>query len=445
MFKKIQNIVLDKIKDFNDSYEFKPLLSEIEDSPTSPLGRFTFWTVTSLIIITILWLIIARIDVVVTARGVVIPDGEAKKIQAMEAGVIDNILIKEGDFVKKDQLLISINTTATKAQLDTINKNLEKNKIQAQRLKANGTGRQFDDPFENSEEAETQRMLYKESLISLNNGVNAKQQEINQINNMIISTKAQKDDYAFQLKLAIDKLERLKSVIDIIAYNEFQETQNQVNSLQQYVIKTEAEIRRLQAQKSQINNEIAQMRADFRSQNLNALASTQEKINELDANKKQIEFSDKNKQIVAPCDGYIDKLLIHTIGGVVQPAQELIALTPVEKPLIIKAQVINKDIGFIKAGMPVSIKVDTFDFQKYGILHGTVKSISQNSIQDEKLGLIYEVYITPNEDTLVVEGREQKIFPGMTLNAELEVNKRRIIEFFIYPLIKYLDEGISVR
>ena len=87
MFKKIQNIVLDKIKDFNDSYEFKPLLSEIEDSPTSPLGRFTFWTVTSLIIITILWLIIARIDVVVTARGVVIPDGEAKKIQAMEAGV----------------------------------------------------------------------------------------------------------------------------------------------------------------------------------------------------------------------------------------------------------------------------------------------------------------------------------------------------------------------
>ena len=445
MFKKIQNIVLDKIKDFNDSYEIKPLLSENEHRTTRPLRRITFWTVTSLIIITILWLIIARIDVVVTARGVVIPDGEAKKIQAMEAGVIDNILIKEGDFVKKDQLLISINTTATKAQLDTINKNLEKNKIQAQRLKANGTGRQFDDPFENSEEAETQRMLYKESLISLNNGVNAKQQEINQINNMIISTKAQKDDYAFQLKLAIDKLERLKSVIDIIAYNEFQETQNQVNSLQQYVIKTEAEIRRLQAQKSQINNEIAQMRADFRSQNLNALASTQEKINELDANKKQIEFSDKNKQIVAPCDGYIDKLLIHTIGGVVQPAQELIALTPVEKPLIIKAQVINKDIGFIKAGMPVSIKVDTFDFQKYGILHGTVKSISQNSIQDEKLGLIYEVYITPNEDTLVVEGREQKIFPGMTLNAELEVNKRRIIEFFIYPLIKYLDEGISVR
>ncbi len=446
MFNKIKNAVLEKIKNLNDSYEFKPLLSEIEDSPVSPLGRFTFWVITSLIVITILWLIIGKIDVVVSARGVVIPDGEAKKIQAMESGVVDNILIKEGDFVKKNQLLISINTTTTKAQLDTINKNLEKNKIQAKRLKASGTGENFDNTeIPQSEEAEIQQKLYEESLGALNSSIKAKQQEISQINNMITSSQAQKADYEFQLQIASDRLERLKSVIDIIAYNDYQEAQNRVNSLQQSVTKSIAEIKRLQAQKSQINNEIAQMQADFRSQNLSMLANTQERINELDASKKQIEFSDKNKQIVAPCDGYIDKLLIHTIGGIVQPAQELIALTPIEKPLIIKAQVLNKDIGFIKTGMPVSIKVDTFDFQKYGILHGTVKSISQNSILDEKLGLIYEVYITPKEDTLLVEGKEQKISPGMTLNAEIEVNKRRIIEFFIYPLIKYLDEGISVR
>lgn len=129
----------------------------------------------------------------------------------------------------------------------------------------------------------------------------------------------------------------------------------------------------------------------------------------------------------------------------VTPAQELIALTPVEQPLLIKAQVLNRDIGFIKVGMPVSIKIDTFEFQKYGILHGTVKSISQNSIKDEKLGEVYEVYITPKEHTLMVEGKEKQLSTGMTLNAEIEINKRRIIEFFIYPLIKYLDEGISVR
>ena len=86
MLSRIKNKILNCIKSINDSYEFKPLLSEIEESPISPLGRFTFWTVTSLIIITILWLVIGKIDIVVSARGIVIPDGEAKIIQPLETG-----------------------------------------------------------------------------------------------------------------------------------------------------------------------------------------------------------------------------------------------------------------------------------------------------------------------------------------------------------------------
>ena len=164
----------------------------------------------------------------------------------------------------------------------------------------------------------------------------------------------------------------------------------------------------MRAQQAQIRNEIAQMQADFKIQNLDNFSIMQKRINELEANKEQLEFSNKKQKIVAPCDGYIDELMVHTIGGIVTPAQELIALTPAEKPLMIKAKVINRDIGFIKMGMPVSIKIDTFDFQKYGILHGTISSISQNSIEDKDLGLIYEVYIKPTEDTLLIDNKEQK-------------------------------------
>jgi hemolysin D len=178
---------------------------------------------------------------------------------------------------------------------------------------------------------------------------------------------------------------------------------------------------------------------------LEYFATAQKQINQLEANREQILFSNQKQKITAPCDGYVDKLLTHTIGGVVTPAEKLIALTPVEKPLVIKAQVLNRDIGFIKVGMPVSIKIDTFESQKYGILDGKVKSISQNSIVDEKLGPIYEVYITPITKTFIVDGQEKDIATGMTLNAEININKRRIIDFFIYPLIKYMDEGISVR
>lgn len=110
-----------------------------------------------------------------------------------------------------------------------------------------------------------------------------------------------------------------------------------------------------------------------------------------------------------------------------------------------KASVLNKDIGFIRDGMAVSVKIDTFDFQKYGILNGTVRSISKHSTEDEKLGPVYEVFVTPKETTFLVEGKRVPITSGMSLTAEIKVGKRRVIEFFIYPIIKYLDEGIKVR
>ncbi len=433
------NKIRQHLRKINDSYEFKPLLSEIEESPVSPLGRFTFWTVVSLIIITILWLIIGKIDIVITARGIVIPDGEAKIIQPLETGVIKEILVKEGDFVRKDQLLVLIDTMTTDAQLKTVKENLETSKEEAKRLEAQGLEQKF-----NSKD-EVQKNLYNESLKALNSLIGAKNQEIKQIERQIDSNLAQKRDYENQLQSSVDREKRLEGIKDIVAYNDIKEAQDRTIALRESVNRTEAEIKRLQAQKRQIQNEIAQLKADFKAQKLETLIENNKKIKELEASKEQIEFSNINQRITAPVDGYVDKLMVHTIGGVVTPAQELIALTPADIPLLIKATVLNKDIGFIKPDMPVSIKIDTYDFQKYVLLHGKVKSISQNSIENEELGPVYEIYITLDKNTLIIDGKEQKISTGMTLNAEIEIGKRRIIEFFIYPLIKYMDEGVSVR
>lgn len=444
---KIKKCVLNTVKQINDSYEFKPLLSEIEDSPVSPLGRFTFWTIVSLIIVTALWLFIGKIDIVVSARGIVIPEGDAKIIQPLETGIVKEILVKEGDFVYKNQLLIHIDPSTTDAQLENVKRNLEQTKLEAMRLKSGGNLSNFPKASggELKEEKEIQEKLYRESLASLNSEISAKNNEIKQLNMQISSTLAQKRDYEFQLKSAIEREEKLAEVLDIIEYNKYRDAKEKTNSLKESLNRTDADIKRFQAQVKEIENNIAKLKSDFKAQNLTTLSETQKRINELSASKESIEFSNKNQKITAPCDGYIDKLFIHTIGGVVTPAQELIALTPADAPVVIKATVLNRDIGFINVGMPVSIKIDTYDFQKYGILKGTVKSISQNSIEDDNLGPIYEIYIKPENDTLLINGKEQKISTGMTLNAEIEIGERRIIEFFIYPLIKYLDEGISVR
>lgn len=438
---KIQN----KIADFDDSHEFKPVLSEINDSPVSPLGRVTFWIVVSLIIVIILWLILAKIDIVVSARGIVIPDGESKIIQPLDNGVISKILVKEGDFVHKGDVLMEIDPSATSPEIESIQKNLEDTLTEIKRLDASAYGNRFHTAEQNSENQKIQLDIYNSNITALQNQINIKNLELTQNNEELKSIAAEKSAKQSLLKSYSEKGKRLKNVIDIIALDDYEEIINQIKVLNADILKLDYKINELNLKSTQIKKEIANIKENFKSQNLEKLSDKTKTANNLKADADKIIFKNSKQIILSPCDGYIDKLFIHTEGGIVTSAQKLFSVTPVNTPLLIKAKVLNQDAGFIKEGMHSSIKIDTFDFQKYGMLEGTVKSISKNSITDEKLGQIYEMYIIPQTLVLKAKDEQYQITTGMNLTAEVKVGRRRVIEFFIYPLIKYLDEGMSVR
>jgi len=448
MFDKLldkTNEIIKKVINTDDSHEFKPVLSEIEDSPVSPLGRFTFWTVVSIMIVTVLWLTIGKVDIVVSARGIVIPDGEAKIIQPLDTGVISKILVKEGDFVKEGQPLMEIDPATTEPELESVQKNLEDTLLEIKRLNAAASGAEFDAANEISETAQIQQNLYNASISAKENQIAVKKLELSKTEEELKASKAERSAKQQILGSTKDKEKRMRNVLDVIAYDDYQEVLNQIKTLEADVTKLNHQINELNTQKIQTLKEINAIEDEFKAQNLEKLADKTKSANELKSNADQIIFRNTKQTITSPCDGYVDKLFIHTVGGVVTPAQQLFAVTPAETPLLIKATVLNQDIGFVKEGMNVSVKIDTFNFQKYGMIEGEVKTVSKNSIEDEKLGPVYEVYIIPITHTLKVEGKDENIRTGMSLTAEINVGKRRIIEFFIYPLIKYLDEGMSVR
>ena len=448
MFDKIKDKadeIVKKVINIDDSHEFKPVLSEIEDSPVSPLGRFTFWIIVSIMIITVLWLTLGKVDIVVSARGIVIPDGEAKIIQPLDTGVISKILVKEGDFVKEGQPLMEIDPATTEPELESVQKNLEDTLLEIKRLNATADGNEFDTTNEISETALIQQNLYNASMSAIKNKVEAKKIDLSKTEDELNASRAELEAKKQILGSAMDKEQRMKNVLDVIAYDDYQNVINEIKTLSAEVTKLNYQIKELTSQKVQIQKEISAIEDEFKATNLEKLADKTKSANELKSNADQIIFRNTKQTITSPCDGYVDKLFIHTIGGVVTPAQQLFAVTPVNTPLLIKATVLNQDIGFVKEGMNVSVKIDTFNFQKYGMIEGEVKTVSKNSIEDEKLGPVYEVYITPLTHTLKVEGKDEPIRTGMSLSAEINVGKRRIIEFFIYPLIKYLDEGMSVR
>lgn len=345
--------ILTRIKDRilvkeDDSHEFKPILTEIEDRPMNPIGNTVFWIIILFILIAGCWMYFGRVDIVVTARGQIIPYGEEKIIQSLEKGVVSSIPVAEGQYVSRGEVVAIVSPAEYEPELELNNLREEEAKLSEQ----------------------------------------------------LASDRA-------KLRIANDNRRRLSGVRDIIPQSRYDEAVRETTEL---------------------------------THQINAIGAS---LSEIRNKRIQIE---KQKQIIkSPIDGYVNKILVHTVGGVVTPAEPLLTIVPKDADMVIKASVMNQDVGFVETGMPVSIKVDTYNFQKYGILSGVVTVVSPNSVEDERLGLIYEVYIKPENTTLIVEGKEQSIKFGMSTTNEIKIGKRRIIEFFIYPLIKYLDESIKVR
>ena len=332
----------------DDSHEFKPILAEIEDAPLNPIGNTIFWLIISFILIAGLWMYFGKVDIVVTARGLIIPSGEEKTIQSLEKGVVTSLTVQEGEYVEKGQVVAIVSPAEYEPGLELNNLREEEARI--------------------SEQMASDRAKYK---------------------------------------VALDTKKRLEDVRDIIPQSRYDDAVKETTELSHSIAAYNASL-------AQIRNRRVQL--------------------------------EKQKQIItAPIDGFVNNIFIHTIGGVVTPAEKIMTIVPKDAKMMIKAKVLNQDVGFVEPDMPVSIKVDTYNFQKYGILNGVVTVVSPNSIEDEHLGPVYEVYIKPENTTLLVEGKEQSIKYGMTTTNEIKIGKRRIIEFFIYPLIKYMDESIKVR
>ena len=141
----------------------------------------------------------------------------------------------------------------------------------------------------------------------------------------------------------------------------------------------------------------------------------------------------------------MQNLVVTTIGGVVTEAQELMLIVPDEEKLDIEVLLNNKDIGFVKEGMASEIKIHTFPFTKYGMINATITSISDDAILDEQRGLIYKIQLVMEKNTIVADGRIVKLIPGMEVTAEVKTGHRRIIEFFLAPLLRYRQEGLRER
>jgi len=454
---------------------FLPAALEIVETPPSPIGRAIGAAIILLFCAALIWAWWGTIDIVASASGKILPGGRVKVIQPFETGVVRAIRVQDGQAVNAGDALIELDPTVNEAERDHLRNDLLAERLNIARLRAALAG--GDDPsadFTPSADADPELIATQRQL--LQNQVTEHRAKIA----ALLRQQAQKEAEQATTAATIHKLETIipviQSRVDIrktlvekelgskLAYFEVMqllvEQQEEFSVLKSRLKETEAAI-------AAIRETRGQALAEYRHSLSDDLAKSEQKANGLAQDLIKAEQRTRLQLLTAPVDGVVQQLAIHTVGGVVTPAQSLLVVVPSsDSRLEIEAMVSNSDIGFIHPGQDAEIKVDTFNFTRYGLLHGQVLTVSQDAVirdrqqdrsNDRRLGtqndssepkgqeLNYSARISLDRTKMQIDDRMVNLSPGMAVTVEIKTGSRRILNYLLSPLLRYRQETLRER
>ena len=452
--------------------DFLPAALEITEKPASPAGRAVAATIIALFCLALGWTFWGEVDIVATAPGKIIPSGRTKTIQPLEIGVVRAIRVQDGQSVRAGDVLIELDPTTSSAEREHLSSDLIASQLDAARLRAalaetDDVLTEFHPPAGASP---VQIGLHRQFLLNQNAEQHAKLATLDR-------QRAQREAERATVAASIGKLEAtvplLRQRVDVRKYlNDRQfgskltylETLQDLTEHEQDLIVQKSRYREAEAALAAIIETRVQMEAEYRRTLFGELAIAEQKAAGLVQDLIKAGQRSQLQVMTSPVDGVVQQLQVTTIGGVVTPAQPLMVIVPADSRLEVEAMVQNKDIGFIAAGQPVEIKIDTFNFTKYGLLHGTVTTVSQDAIaRDRAVGdkdkplansgnsqpagqeLVYAARIALDSTQMQVEDKMVNLGPGMAVAVEIKTGSRRLIEYILSPLLRYQHETLRER
>jgi hemolysin D len=411
---------------------------------------------------------------VATAAGKIIPSGRTKIIQPFETGVVRAIHVRDGQSVKAGDVLVELDPTMSEAERDHIKSDLTSAGLEVARLRALLSGnidaaKEFHPPEGASA-----------SLIEMNrqflfSQVAEQQGKLAALDRQIRQKEAERET----LTATIAKLETTIPVLEqkveirkylydknlgskVVWLTDYQD----LVGLQQEVLVQKSKSQEADAAVAALIETRAQTAAEYRRTRFEELAKAEEKAAGLSQDVIKAEQRTKLQVLTAPVDGVVQQLAVHTIGGVVTPGQALLAVVPLDSHLEIEAMVSNRDIGFVHAGQVAEVKVDTFSFTRYGLLHGEVLNVSQDAITRDKpkdnssdktpgsetassepkgQEMNYAARVSLERTNMQIEEKRVNLTPGMAVTVEIKTGSRRIISYLMSPLLRYKQESLRER
>lgn len=434
-----------------DEYEFQPGYLEIVERPPAPWARGTTWLLILTVVIALAWAVLGFLDIHASSTGRLIVSSYTKVVQAHQAGEVSAIFVREGQRVRAGAPLVALNPIGVDAELRELQAQLTFKRLELARAEALLNR----DPLTSyrppadlpAEQVAAARAQLQSTAREIDANLDSLEAEIsiNQANQ-----RARAVEIASLTKLASNVRRRLEArramaAEDLMPKVELLEQEKEQLDVERSLAQQHAELNVLKAEaRNRVEQRDSYLAKTQREQH-DVVNSSRQDIAVLQEQLVRGRDRQRQQTLLAPVDGVVQQLSVHTLGGAVQPAQQLLVVVPDGNELDAEVMVLNKDVGFVKAGQAVEVKVDAFPYTRYGTLQGEVVHVSRDAIKDEQQGLVFPTRIRLQHTSIAVDEQWMPLQAGMSVTAEIRTGDRRVIDYLLSPIQQYQSEALRER
>lgn len=402
----------------------------------------------AVVVLLLVWAAFATVEEVTRGEGRVIPSRQLQVVQSLDGGVVSEILVREGEVVEADQLLLRIDETrATSGVRENAAQGFALRARQA-RLRALAEGTTFRPPAtEGTEEqriVDEERRLYEARLSELNTLLSINQQQLAQRQQELAEMRARRTAAERSLELSQQELAQTRPLLasGAVSQVDILRLERDVTRARGDAEQAGAQIARVQAAIGEAQRKIQETELSFRNEARKELADVMGRLNTLSEGAVALADRVDKSQVRSPVRGRVQRLLANTVGGVVQPGKDIVEIVPLDDTLVLEARVLPRDIAFIRPGQAATVKFTAYDFSIYGGMDATVENISPDTVTDERGNAYYLVRVRTREASF---GERMPIIPGMTAEVDVLTGEKTVLGYLLKPVLKAKAYALSER
>jgi len=405
-------------------------------------GRAILWAVLVLSVIAVLWASVSEVEEVTRGQGKVIPASQIQVIQNLEGGILSEILVEVGDTVKKDQLLLKIDQTRFSSSVQQNQAKYLSNRAKAARLQAETSGMPFRVPPEvmaqDPQIGIREQELYESRKRELQSSLEIKQQQNNQRNHELRELNTKLAELNKTYLLFQEELKLTKPLVAKGAVSEMEvlRLERQASEMQGEIEQTKQAIPRAQSKIEESVMALKELRLAFINKAKSELNEVLAQLGEESATSIALQDRLDRTLVKSPVNGTVNRLLINTVGGVIQPGMNLIEIVPLEGTLLIETMIKPADIAFLRPNQDAMVKFTAYDFTIFGGLTAKLEQISADSITDEKGNSFYLVRLRTDKNYLGPQTNPLPIIPGMIASVDIQTGKKTVLSYLLKPVLR---------